>query len=175
MLGKLNRCATGIGILLTMAALVAGMVGCGPIRYNLTVSSTEGGEVTAPGEGTFAYDEGTLVNLVAEADKGYQFVNWTGNVSAIAGVYAATTTITINGHYSITANFAIAIEIWAWYDLAAIRDDLSGHYALMNDLDSTTAGYEELAGRRPMEERAGSQLGLLMNDLLGFSTAKSTR
>jgi hypothetical protein len=133
-------------VFLIAAALIAGMVGCGPIRYNLAVSSTEGGEVTAPGEGTFAYNEGSLVILVAEADEGYQFVNWTGNVSAIAGVYAATTTITINGHYSITANFAVAIEIWDWYDLDAIRDDLSGHYALMNDLDSATPGYEELAG-----------------------------
>jgi len=131
-------------IFLIAAALVAGIVGCGPIQYDLTVSSTEGGEVTAPGEGTFAYDEGSLVNLVAEADEGYQFVNWTGNVSGIAGVYAATTTITMNGHHSITANFAIAIEIWDWYDLGAVRDNLGGSYVLINDLDSATAGYEEL-------------------------------
>ena len=37
------------------------------------------------------------------------------------------------------------LEIWDWYDLDAIRDNLSGNYTLMNDLDSTTAGYEELA------------------------------
>jgi len=36
-------------------------------------------------------------------------------------------------------------EIRNWYDLYAIRDNLSGHYLLMNDLDSTTAGYGELA------------------------------
>jgi len=36
-------------------------------------------------------------------------------------------------------------EIWTWYDLHAIRDNLGGSYLLMNDLDSTTAGYEELA------------------------------
>jgi hypothetical protein len=93
----------------------------------------------------FTYDEGKAVDLVAEADEGYIFVNWTGNVSAIADVYAASTTITMNGHYSITANFAIAIEIWDWYDLDAVRDNLEGHHTLMNDLDSTTAGYEDLA------------------------------
>jgi hypothetical protein len=37
------------------------------------------------------------------------------------------------------------IEIWNWYDLHAIRNNLGGSYILMNDLDSTTAGYTELA------------------------------
>jgi hypothetical protein len=36
-------------------------------------------------------------------------------------------------------------EIRDWYDLDAIRDNMRGNYILMNDLDSTTAGYEELA------------------------------
>ena len=36
-------------------------------------------------------------------------------------------------------------EIRTWYDLDAVRDNLSGNYTLMNDLDSTTSGYEELA------------------------------
>jgi hypothetical protein len=36
-------------------------------------------------------------------------------------------------------------EIWTWYDLNAIRNDLAGNYTLMNDLDSTTPGYQELA------------------------------
>jgi len=37
-------------------------------------------------------------------------------------------------------------EIRTWYDLDAVRDNLSGNYTLMNDLDSATAGYDELAG-----------------------------
>jgi len=37
------------------------------------------------------------------------------------------------------------LEIQTWYDLDAMRNNLSGHHILMNDLDSTTAGYEELA------------------------------
>ncbi len=38
------------------------------------------------------------------------------------------------------------LEIHTWYDLDAIRDNLDGNHRLMNDLDSTTAGYGELAG-----------------------------
>jgi hypothetical protein len=76
------------------------------IIYNLTTYSTTGGSVTTPGEGTFPYDCGTVVDLVAEADSCYEFVNWTGDVSNIADVNAASTNITMNGDYSITANFA---------------------------------------------------------------------
>jgi hypothetical protein len=37
------------------------------------------------------------------------------------------------------------LEIWTWYDLNATRDNLAGNHTLMNDLDSTTPGYAELA------------------------------
>jgi outer membrane protein assembly factor BamB len=74
-------------------------------EYDLTISSTAGGSVIVPGEGTFTYVEGTGVNLVAEAEEGYHFVDWTGDVDTIADVGDATTTITMEDNYSITANF----------------------------------------------------------------------
>jgi len=73
--------------------------------HDLTISSTEGGSVTEPGEGVFTYDDGIVVDLVAIPDAGYRFVEWTGDVGTIADVYAANTTITMNGDYAITANF----------------------------------------------------------------------
>ena len=45
------------------------------------------------------------MNLVAEADTNYRFVNWTGDVGTVTNVHAAITTITMNGDYTITANF----------------------------------------------------------------------
>jgi uncharacterized repeat protein (TIGR02543 family) len=74
-------------------------------QHVLETDSPDGGEVTAPGEGAFVYDTGAVVDLVAEAGAGYQFVNWTGDVGAIGNVAAASTTITMNGNCSITANF----------------------------------------------------------------------
>jgi len=136
---------TRVSVFLITVALIAGMAGCAPAQYDLTISSTEGGEVTIPGEGEFTYDEGEVVNLVAGAEEGYHFVEWTGDVSNVADVENATT-ITMNYRYSITANFALkAVEIRTWYDLNAIRDGMGGIYILMNDLNSTTAGYTELA------------------------------
>ena len=75
-------------------------------QYNLTISSTAGGSVTTPGAGTFTRDAGTVVSLVASPASGYHFVNWTGDVGTVANVNAASTTITMNGSYSVTAVFA---------------------------------------------------------------------
>jgi len=99
-----------VSILLITLALIAGMVGCdlsppGGVRHSLTISSTEGGSVTEPGEGTFPlYSEGRVVDLVATPDAGYHFVNWTGDVGTIADVKDATTTITMHSTCVITAN-----------------------------------------------------------------------
>jgi len=79
--------------------------------YDLTISSTEGGSVTEPGEGVFTYDEGTVVDVVATPDAGYRFVNWTGDMGTIADVYAASTTITMNGDYAVTANFVAIYDL----------------------------------------------------------------
>jgi hypothetical protein len=146
MLEKLSCYVVRVSIFLIMVALVVGMVGCIFVRYDLTVSSTEGGEVTTPGEATFTYGKATMVNLVAEPEDGYHFVNWTGEVGTITNANTAATTIIMNGDYSILANFGLEIwEIRDWHDLDAIRNNLGDRYILMNDLDSTTAGYAELA------------------------------
>jgi hypothetical protein len=96
-----------ISIFLVAVALIVGIAGCVPgARHSLSILSTEGGSVTEPGEGVFPfYSEGSVVELVATPDAGYQFDKWTGNVDTIADVEDATTTITMLGTYAITANF----------------------------------------------------------------------
>jgi hypothetical protein len=74
-------------------------------EYTLTVSSVTGGSVTTPGEGVFLHNAGVLVRVVAKAEKGYRFVNWTGDVGVLFNVNSAITVITMRGDYSITANF----------------------------------------------------------------------
>lgn len=113
------------------------------LTYNLTIGSTDGGLVNIPGEGTLTYDCGKSVDLVAQAQEGYEFVCWGGDIHTIGDVTAASTTITVDREYSVTACFALAV--YDWYDLDAIRGNLGGRYLLMNDLDATTAGYAQLA------------------------------
>jgi PKD repeat protein len=76
-----------------------------PVQCNLTISTTAGGSVTTPGVGVFTYAKGTVVNLVATPNAGYQFDQWTGDMGTIPDVKAATTTITMNANHSITATF----------------------------------------------------------------------
>jgi hypothetical protein len=74
------------------------------VQYQLTVTSTEGGSVSTPGEGTFTYTAGTVVKLAVKVDQGYYFVNWIGDVATLE-CQCHSTTITMNGNYYITANF----------------------------------------------------------------------
>jgi len=159
-LRKLDCHVAKVSILLITVALAAGMVSCIFVRYDLTVSSTEGGQVTAPGEATFTYGKGTVVDLLAEPEQGYRFDKWTGDVDAIHNVNAATTTITMNGHYSILANFGLeVVEIRTWHDLNTIRDNLSARYILMNDLGPATAGYVELASETANQGKGWQPIG----------------
>jgi uncharacterized repeat protein (TIGR02543 family) len=147
-----------LSVFLVMAALVAATVGChGSVQYVLSITSTQGGSVTEPGEGPFTCDQGTVISLVAETEEGYSFAGWTGDVGTIADVSEAATNITMNGDYSITANFAM--PILDWYDLDAIRAGPGGSYVLMNDLDSSTAGYTELASSSANDGNGWQSIG----------------
>jgi hypothetical protein len=101
--------AARVSIFLVTVALMAGVVGCGqsapPPSYNLIIASTSGGSVATPGVGTFTYEEGTVVNLVARPKAGYHFVDWTGDVCTIADLNSTATTIHMDCDYSIVANF----------------------------------------------------------------------
>jgi hypothetical protein len=99
---------------LILAALTAGMVGCGQPTpsYTLAIASTAGGNVTTPGVGTFEYGAGVVVNLVATPATNYAFVDWSGDVGTIANLTAAATNIIMNGNYDITADFAQVNSAW---------------------------------------------------------------
>ncbi len=77
------------------------------IEYDLNINSTEGGNITTPGENTFTYTNGTEVTIIAEPDQLYEFVNWTGDTDTIYNVDDMNTTIEIVDDYNITANFAL--------------------------------------------------------------------
>ena len=116
-----------------MLILSVGLISCGGEQlpeitdYSLAISSSEGGEVTNPDEGAFIHDEGEVVSLVAEADGGYRFVNWTGDTDEIAAVNSSSTAITIHGDYAITANFErISLVSWPWIGTFVVAVVLAG-------------------------------------------------
>ena len=147
------------------------------LSYNLTADSTDGGEVTSPGEGTFTYDCGTVVDLVADAELGYHFVEWTGDIGTIADVDGAETTIAMSGNYSITANFALftggngtaedPYQIADWWQLDNVRHFLSSHFIVVNDLDSSLIGYTELASTTAHEGKGWQPIAVSNNTFVG--------
>jgi hypothetical protein len=118
-----------------------------PTEYSLTISSTPGGSVTIPGEGTFTRAEGTVVDLVAILDEGYQFGEWTGDVGTIADVYAATTTITMDGNYSITASFCEIPIISLGFN--GVEAGPHAEFDYCEGVNLTVTLFEEYAGQAP--------------------------
>jgi len=97
-----------------------------PVQYELTISSTTGGSVTIPGEGVFTYYAGAQVQLLAEPETGYGFVNWTANPTGTFGdASAAETTFTMPAQaVTIVAHFGVA------YNLTMAADPVAGGDAI---------------------------------------------
>ena len=78
------------------------------VQHTLTSSSTAGGSVTNPGEGSYPYDHGIDANIAATADPNYEFDEWTGSgvtAGKVADPCSAITTILMDADYTIVANF----------------------------------------------------------------------
>jgi hypothetical protein len=83
------------------------------VQRQLTLSSTDGGWVSTPGEGTFVFDDRQEVTILAQADGGYRFSHWTGtavDAGDVAGSLSASTHVTMNGDYNLRANFIAASQ-----------------------------------------------------------------
>jgi len=74
----------------------------------LTISSTTGGSVTAPGEGDFFFFNDPNATISATADLYHQFDVWTGtavDAGKVADPCAANTTVLVDANYTVVANF----------------------------------------------------------------------
>jgi hypothetical protein len=157
---------------LIVVALIAGMVGCDiGARYDLTMVAVPAGNGTATDlTNAPSYAAGTEVSIKAVAAPGYRFINWTAPVGTFADADAGETTFTMPAqNVTVTANFApfaggsgIAADryqIATWYDLQEVHNYLTSNFILMNDLDSSTAGYEELASPMANEGKGWQPIG----------------
>lgn len=99
--------------------------------HDLTISATGQG-ATNPSVGTYEYDNGTQVAITASPAFGWKFDNWTGDVSTITDVNSASATITVNGNYSITANFQ-EVDVAPDFTLLA----MTGANVTLSELEGT--------------------------------------
>ncbi len=82
--------------------LVASFSSTSVTTYTLSISSTAGGQVTTPGEGSFSYAHGQSVTLQAKAEPGYYFVEWSGSFFSSSNPAF----LEMDADHHITANFA---------------------------------------------------------------------
>jgi hypothetical protein len=95
-----------------------------PATYYTLTLAVSGNGSTSPSVGQYTYAAGTVVPITATPASGYQFVIWTGSTGTVANVVAATTTITVNADYSITANFEEGVVTLPGPDVGAtVRGD----------------------------------------------------
>ncbi|NLD95195.1 MAG: hypothetical protein GX639_21300 [Fibrobacter sp.] len=75
-------------------------------KYNLTttVQPSAGGSISLSPSGGI-YDSGTVVTLTASKASGYDFSNWSGSASGTS----ISTTVTMYGNESVTANFTVHV------------------------------------------------------------------
>ena len=80
-------------------------------QHTLTLTSTQGGSVTAPGEGSQGpFASATRIAVEATPEAGYVFAEWTGSAvdaGKVADVYAASTEVIVDSTVTATANFAV--------------------------------------------------------------------
>lgn len=69
-----------------------------PVKFTLTIISSEGGSVNTSG-GT--YNEGTEITIIATSNEGYEFTGWEGFDSSEESI-----TFTITSNIILTANFS---------------------------------------------------------------------
>ena len=148
-IGAKKRLLIGVGVVIVVIAIgttqISGWEWSSAIpaaQHRLTISSTAGGSVVQPGEGVWIYDNDSVLDLEAVVARGYRFVNWTGDVSTVASISAASTTITMQDDYAVVAVFDVEAAV-SFVDAnleAAIREaiDMPEDPIYPSDLEGLT-------------------------------------
>ena len=113
------------------ASEVSGLANTSGNTYTLSITAVGGSVTKSPDKAS--YNHGETVSLQAFADTGYNFVNWTGDVSGSSNP----ATIVMDADKSVTANFAIdTIDTFTLDYAAGAGGSLTGNTAQVVDYGS---------------------------------------
>ncbi len=127
-----------------------------PSQRTLTISSAVGGTVLTPGIGSFQYDDGSSVSIMAVADTGCSFTGWTGDGIVDAdtlfvqpGCWADPATVWVGGDYHLMS------QAGRWDPTAQdwVQDDATSPCIDAGDVDSPT-------GQEPLPDGDRINLGV---------------
>lgn len=164
-------------ITVTLIAVLVGCVGTTPVEYYLTMAVMGGGSAIDLTNAS-PYSAGTVVSIEAVAAPGYGFRNWTATAGAFGNATAAQTTFTMPfRNATVTANFGLLFrgsgtegdpyQIADWYQLNNVRNYSGSHFILVNNLDSVTAGYTQLASSTANSGKGWQPIGTSDNPFTG--------
>ncbi len=130
-------------------------------QRELTISQVGEGQVL-PGEGTFVYLAGTVVDVNAVPSPGYRFAGWTGsavNGGGVADPLVPQTTVVVDGDYTLTANFKPLDDPW---DIV-YSNDFEGQVGL--EWSRTTTDVTPIGARRFLGQFGNDTVTLTLRDL----------
>ncbi len=110
--------------------------------YRLVLSSTPGGSVASPGEGTYTYSDERTVSLQAESVDAdlFFFEGWTGtavDAGKLSDISDPLATVTVDAPYTLTAHFLSRLST-LYVDDDAPNDPGSGDAAVSDPDESGT-------------------------------------
>jgi len=106
-------------------------------EYYLILTSTDGGNITVDGyevDDPFyeTYDKEEKVDIEAQPDDNYEFVEWTGDTDSIDDTESKEANIEMNDNYTMTAefekeNYELTVEVDGEGEIIRPSDDTSNH------------------------------------------------
>jgi len=102
----------------------------------LSISSTAGGSVTGAGEGTFTYEGGEVVRVVAQADPGFVFSNWSGDLASTRNPLL----VSMDQDYEIRAHFLSTLDV-LYVDDNAPGDPKPGDPSVSDPCENGSPGH----------------------------------
>jgi hypothetical protein len=109
-------------------------------QYSLTMNVNPlGGGTTNPALGTYWYDSGSTVQILATASSGYVFSNWAGSGLGSYSGTANPSSVTVNGPITETANFIPWLTGWSYRRPITISSTLSlSNYQILVQVDTAS-------------------------------------
>ncbi|MFW5907989.1 MAG: PQQ-binding-like beta-propeller repeat protein [Candidatus Natronoplasma sp.] len=140
-------------------------------EVELTIDSSDGGDVVEPGEGTYSYSYGSTVELEAKAYKDHHFSRWSGDTGSIENPEERITTIEMDGNKEITAEFAVdTYELNITVDgegstepSEGIHEHDSGENVTVNAVPEEEWSFTRWTGDVPKEEGEEPEITITMD------------
>jgi hypothetical protein len=132
------------------------------IEYTLTTTSGKGGSVVTPGMGTFVYDCSARVNVGAKPEKYRHFTGWSGSAVDAGKVddpTAASTTVTMDGNYTLHANFVCEQRV------LSVSSTSGGSVDIWVSIDNVGRGWP---GPQTLQFDHGTEITLTVNADPGY-------